>query len=152
MNGEEVVRTYSDMVYRIALGYAKNKEDAEDIYSETFLRLFKKERTFESEEHRKAWLIRVAINCSKQAVMDRTNYEELNDEVEATPENGISLEEKMDLREAIEALNGDYKTVIELYYMQSLSVGEVAKLMGKPENTVKSYLMRARKMLKRYLA
>ncbi|MBO6015325.1 MAG: sigma-70 family RNA polymerase sigma factor, partial [Lachnospiraceae bacterium] len=39
MNGEDVVRTYSDMVYRIALGYARNKEDAEDIYGETFLRL-----------------------------------------------------------------------------------------------------------------
>jgi len=151
MNGEEVVLTYSDMVYRIALGYAKNKEDAEDIYGETFLRLFKKDRVFESEEHRKAWLIRVTINCSKQFVMERMGYEELNDEVEAAPENGISLEEKMDLREAIEALSGDYRTVIELYYMQSLSVGEVAKLLGKPENTVKSYLMRARKMLKNYL-
>lgn len=151
MSGEEVVRTYSDMVYRIALGYARNKEDAEDIYSETFLRLFKKDRVFESEEHRKAWLIRVAINCSKQLVMGRAGYEELNDAMEAAPESGISIEEKMDLQEAIGALNGDYKTAIELYYIQSLSVGEVAKLMGKPENTVKSYLMRARRMLKNYL-
>ena len=151
MDADEVVRTYSDMVYRIALGYAKNKEDAEDIYGETFLRLFKKERTFESEEHRKAWLIRVAINCAKEMVMGRSNYDELNEEIEAAPDAGISREEKMDLYNALERLQGDYRTAIELYYLQSLSVKEVSELMGKPENTVKSLLKRARDTLREYL-
>ena len=151
MDAEEIVRTYSDMIYRITLSYTKNKEDAEDAYGETFLRLFKKEREFNSEEHRKAWLIRVAINCSKQILMSRPGSEELNDEIEAAPEAGLSPEEHMDLKEAISRLSGDYQSVIELYYLQSLSVREISELLGRPENTVKSLLKRAREMLKGFL-
>ena len=151
MEAEQIVRTYGDMVYRIALGYVRNKEDAEDVYGETFLRLFKKERHFESDEHIKAWLIRVAINCSKQALMDRPMYDELNEEIEAGEEKGISREEQMDVWDAVSRLKPDYKTAVELYYMQSMSIKQVAKIMEKPENTVKSILMRARETLKQYL-
>ena len=59
-----VVRTYADMVYKIAVRYTANLTDADDVFSETFLAYFRKERQFNSEEHRKAWLIRVAINCA----------------------------------------------------------------------------------------
>lgn len=65
MNEELVVKTYADMVYKIAYRYTANPTDAEDVFSETFLAYFKKDRAFESEEHRKAWLIRVTINCAK---------------------------------------------------------------------------------------
>ncbi|MCR5419089.1 MAG: sigma-70 family RNA polymerase sigma factor [Lachnospiraceae bacterium] len=151
MEAEQIVRTYGDMVYRIALGYVRNKEDAEDVYGETFLRLFKKERHFESDEHIKAWLIRVTINCSKQALMDRPMYDELNEEIEAGEERGISQEEKIDVWDAVAKLKPDYRTAVELYYMQSLSVKQIAEIMEKPENTVKSLLMRAREMLKQSL-
>ncbi len=151
MNADEVVIAYSDMVYRIALSYTRNKEDAEDAYSETFLRLFKKERTFESEEHRKAWLIRVTINCAKQILMDRPDYNELNDEIEAAPDKGVSREEGIDLSAAIEKLKPDYKAAIEMYYYEGMSVSQIAEIMDKPQNTVKSYLMRARETLKGFL-
>ena len=65
MNEEAVVRTYADMVYKIAYRYVANPVDADDVFSETFLAYFKKERVFPEEEHRKAWLIRVTINCAK---------------------------------------------------------------------------------------
>ena len=151
MEAEQIVRTYGDMVYRIALGYVRNKEDAEDVYGEAFLRLFKKERHFESGEHIKAWLIRVTINCSKQVLMDRPMYDELNEEIEAGEERGISQEEKIDVWDAVAKLKPDYRTAVELYYMQSLSVKQIAEIMEKPENTVKSLLMRAREMLKQSL-
>ncbi|MCR5283714.1 MAG: sigma-70 family RNA polymerase sigma factor [Lachnospiraceae bacterium] len=152
MDAEQVVLTYGDMIYRIAMGYMKNKEDAEDIYSEVFLILFKKEREFESEEHRKAWLIRVTINCCKQVLMKRPILEELNDEIVAPPAKGVSDEEKMDLYKAIANLKDEYRTVIELYYLQDCSVKQISEIMEKPENTVKSHLMRAREKLKEYLS
>ena len=62
---EDVVRAYSDMVYRQAFSYARNKPDADDIYQEVFLRYIKKKPRFETEKHREAWLIRVTINCCK---------------------------------------------------------------------------------------
>jgi RNA polymerase sigma factor (sigma-70 family) len=81
MNEEEIVRTYADMVYKIAYRYVANPTDADDVFSETFLAYFKKERTFEEEEHRKAWLIRVTINCAKDLLRSKAPWEELNEEI-----------------------------------------------------------------------
>lgn len=74
---EFVVRTYADMIYKIAVRYVRDLTLAEDVFSETFLAYFRKERSFESEEHRKAWLIRVTINCAKDALMSRPQTSEM---------------------------------------------------------------------------
>ena len=62
---EKMVEKYSNMIYRLALIRTKTKENSEDVYQEVFLRLAKKMPDFKSEEHERAWLIRVTINCSK---------------------------------------------------------------------------------------
>ena len=62
---DEVIEKYSNMVYRIALAQMKTKHDAEDVFQDVFVRYISKPRVFESEEHRKAWLIRVTINRGK---------------------------------------------------------------------------------------
>ena len=62
---ENVINKYSNMVYRLALTRTNSKENSEDIYQEVFLKLAQKMPKFENEEHEKAWLIRVTINCSK---------------------------------------------------------------------------------------
>ena len=62
---EQTIENYSNMVYRLAMARTGNTESSQDIYQEVFLRLAKKMPEFESEEHKKAWLIRVTINCSK---------------------------------------------------------------------------------------
>ena len=62
---KEMLDKYSDMVYRIALTRCKNKESAEDVYQTVFLKYSEKMPNFESEEHSKAWFIRVTTNLSK---------------------------------------------------------------------------------------
>ena len=62
---EQTIEKYSNMVYRLAMARTRNIETSEDVYQEVFLRLAKKMPDFESEEHKKAWLIRVTINCTK---------------------------------------------------------------------------------------
>ena len=62
---EKMVEKYSDMVYRLALIRTKTRENSEDVYQEVFLRLFKKLPNFENENHEKAWLIKVTINCTR---------------------------------------------------------------------------------------
>ena len=54
---------YGDTVYRLAFAYTRNRADADDVFQEVFLRYFRRAPAFETEEHRKAWLIRVTINC-----------------------------------------------------------------------------------------
>ena len=144
------MRTYADMVYRIAYRYVKNPIDTDDVFSEVFLAYFKKERTFESEEHRKAWLIRVTINCAKDFLGQRAQLQQLHEETlsdQTTPDTDTY----MDLHNAIEQLRPEYREVIKLYYLDDLSVKDIAQILNKNENTVKTELSRARDVLRTVL-
>ena len=63
---QEIVEKYSNMVYRLAYFYTNSKYDADDIYQDVFLKYLQNKKQFENEEHKKAWLIRVTINCCKK--------------------------------------------------------------------------------------
>ena len=78
-----MVDKYADMVYRLAISRTRNKEDGEDVFQEVFLKLSKKLPEFENENHEKAWLIRVTINCSKNLVNSKflKNTTELTEEI-----------------------------------------------------------------------
>ena len=144
---EQIVRTYADMVYRIAYRYVKNSIDTDDVFSEVFLAYFKKERTFESEEHRKAWLIRVTINSAKDLLEQRAQLQQLHEET--LPDQTVQdTDTYMDLYNAIEQLRPEYQEVIKLYYLDELSVKEIAQILDKNENTVKTQLFRARDALR----
>ena len=144
------MRTYADMVYRIAYRYVKNSIDTDDVFSEVFLAYFKKERTFESEEHRKAWLIRVTINCAKDLLAQRAQLQQLHEET-LPDQTARDADTYMDLHNAIERLRPEYREVIKLYYLDDLSVKEIAQILNKNENTVKTQLFRARDTLKAVL-
>ena len=144
------MRSYADMVYRIACRYVKNPVDADDVFSEVFLTYFKKERTFESEEHRKAWLIRVTINCAKDFLAQSSQWHQFSEETVPAPA-GSDLDAYMDLHAAIEGLRPEYREVIKLYYLDDLSVKQIAQVLNKNENTVKTCLFRAREALKTVL-
>ena len=144
---EQIVRTYADMVYRIAYRYMKNSIDTDDVFSEVFLAYFKKERTFESEEHRKAWLIRVTINCAKDFLAQRAQLQQLHEETLSDP-TARDADTYMDLYKAIEGLRPEYREVIKLFYLDDLSVKEIAQILNKNENTIKTQLFRARDTLK----
>ena len=147
---EQIVRTYADMVYRIAYRYVKNSMDTDDVFSEVFLAYFKKQRTFESEEHRKAWLIRVTINCAKDLLEQRSQLQQLHEET-ISDQTASKTDTYLDLYSAIEQLRPEYREVIKLYYLEDLSVKQIAQVLDKNENTVKTQLSRARETLKTIL-
>ena len=151
MNEEAIVRTYADMVYKIAYRYVANPTDADDVFSETFLAYFKKERTFEEEEHRKAWLIRVTINCAKDLLRGKTPWEELNEEIAEDNTFSLDSEEQLDLRAAIQQLRLEYREVICLHYLEGLSIQDISAILGRNENTVKTHLARGREKLRKFL-
>ena len=68
---EDVFERYGNMVYRLAFAYARSKADADDIFQEVFLRYYRRAPAFQSEEHRKAWLLRVTINHAKSCLSAR---------------------------------------------------------------------------------
>ena len=151
MNGEEIVRKYSDMVYKIAMRYTRNQYDAEDVLSETFLTYFKKDRAFESEEHRKAWLIKVTINTAKDLLSGRSYDEELTEERLDTHEYQPDTDSVLALREAVQRLPEHQREVITLFYMQDLPIERIAEILDKNKNTVAVTLMRAKENLRKYL-
>ncbi len=159
MNGEQLVRTYSDMVYGVAMRYVMNRTDADDVYADVFYRYFRREREFESEEHRKAWLLRVTINSAKDFLIkrkyDTSKDDDLFDEsLMAVTFSGtdISQEEIMDVRNALKKLKEERREVVELYYINGLNTKEIAAMLQRPENTIKSELRRGRIELKEYLS
>lgn len=139
-----IVDKYSDMVYRLAFARTRNKENADDIFQEVFLRYIRKQPEFENEEHEKAWFIRVTINCSKNlfSFLSRNTFEEINENIseESSPE------EIMD--EFLDKLPIDYRTVIHLFYYEKMTTSEISKTLNKKESTVRMQLTRARRMLK----
>lgn len=160
MNGEMVVRTYSDMVYGVAMRYVKNRTDADDVYADVFYRYFRRERSFESEEHRKAWLLRVTVNSSKDFLIKKRYDESIDDEdmfdqtavsVSFSGTN-ISQEEILDVRNALKKLKPERREVVELYYFNGFTTKEIAMMLQRPENTIKSELLRGRKDLKEILS
>ncbi len=140
------IKNYSDPIRRICFVYLKNKADTEDVFQDVFLKYAECKKKFENENHVKAWLIRVCINrCKdmlKSAARNHTSIEELY----ALP-SAVSKEERGMLEEVL-ALPQNFRTVIYLHYYEGYTAPEIAKLMKKNQNTVYTWLGRARDELK----
>lgn len=141
---KEILNKYSDMVYRIALTRLRNKENAEDIYQDVFVKFSEKMPKFENKEHEKAWFIRVTLNLTKNFLS--ANW---NTKVVGLDEDIPSKEEEIsDIYSAVMSLPENYRTVIYLLYYEGYKVKEIATFLNTNENTIKTWLSRAREMLK----
>lgn len=146
---DEVIEKYADMVYRLAFSRVKNKNDADDIFQEVFLRYIKNEREFETEEHRKAWLIRVTINCSNSFFSSAWTQKVVSiAETELPP---FETPEELGLHEMLMQLPVKYRTVLHLFYYEDLPINEISRILKRKPATVKTQLARARQMLKEKL-
>lgn len=140
---------YSGMIFKIAYSYTGNREDSEDILQEVFVRYLKSRVRFLSEEHAKAWFIRVAINCAKTLVSSSWRKKAvLLEEVGGDEPDAPELSEVL---AAVMSLPKIPRLIAHLYYYQELSVKEISEYMKIRESTVKSHLFRARNTLKTIL-
>lgn len=144
---EQIIRTYSDMVYRLAFARTGTKEDADEVYQEVFLRLLKKRPRFENEEHCKAWLLRVTVNCSN------TLLASLWKKRTVVLEEDLPFQEKesLELYNELSRLPQKYRDVIHFFYYEELSVAEISEILRRRESTVRTQLTRARALLKEIL-
>lgn len=138
------IKLYHQTVYRAAFGYLHNAEEAEDAVQETFVKLFNTNKQFTSDEHCKAWLLRVVINHSKNLLRSfrYSHTEELDETIPAE-----DLAER-DLADALSALPPKYRAVIHLHYFEGYSSSEIAKILGISATAVTTRLARAREKLK----
>lgn len=141
---QKLFEEYKDMVYRLALSYLGNAEDAQDISQEVFLRLLRWNRRIRSGAER-AWLTKVTVNCCKDLLSSRVPTRE----VEET--DAVYFPETFDLKEAVMALPGDYRVVVFLHYYEDYSTREIADLLKVSQSVVTTRLHRARQRLKNLL-
>ncbi len=141
---------YKDNLYSIAFNICQNAADADDVVQDTLLAYHTTEKQFDSEQHIRAWLIRVAINKAKNISLSffRRSSASLEDYIDSllfeTPETKNLLEEVLKLPEK-------YRIVIHLFYYEDYSVKEMAEILHTSESNVKVRLSRGRKLLKKSL-
>lgn len=144
---ERYIISFRSTVYRLALSYLKNREDAEDVSQDAFVKLLKCGQVFESDENVKAWLIRVTINLCKnllKASWRKKRFELIEAAASAPDENdGIG--------EYISLLKPEYSSVLYLYYYEGYSTKEIAQLTRITDVAARTRLSRARKLLKEML-
>ncbi len=143
---KSIIDDYSDMVYRLCLVYLKNRSDAEDAYQDIFVKIINSSFTFNSENHKKAWIIRVSSNHCKNLLKKSNHYQAVS-----LDENFILSSESSNDEEILQTifkLPLNYRNVIYLYYYEGYSTKEISMLLRKREATIRTWLKRAREKLK----
>ena len=149
ISAKRLLEMYSGMIYRIAFSRTQNKADAEDITQNVFLKYISADKRFNDEEHRKAWLLRVAVNCTNDFV--KSAYYRNRAELDEVPDAEVHIEEKSEIYYAVQSLPEKYRLAVHFFYYEDMSVAEISRLMKTKESTVRSQLSRARDMLRKIL-
>ncbi len=144
----EIYHKYVDTIFRISFSFLKNEDDAKDAVQEVFIKLLNSKKEYENEEHLKAWLIVTTSNYCKNIVSSwwwkRKNIEE-----NAAYREGTAGEDE--LLSLVLELPDKYKIPVYLYYYEGYNSREISRIWGKPESTIRTYLQKAKKLLKEEL-
>lgn len=136
----QILDTYGDTILRYAYSYLHNQSDTEEVLQDTLIQFLKTRPVFESDEHEKAWLLRVAGNLCK----NRLKYNRLRQTDELREE--LIAEQREDLSfiwDAVQAL--------PVQYREGYSTREISQILGRKEATIRSDLSRGRGKLKELL-
>ena len=144
---ERVVNEYATMLLRVAYSQLNNRAEAEDTVQEVLLKYMEKAPIFQSEEHEKAWLLRVTVNHCKNHLASAWFRKR------ADLDEGIPALDNAELEvvSAVAALPAKYRAVVHLYYFEGYSTKEIAEILHSRPNTVSSRLSRARALLAKAL-
>ena len=137
------VQRYSDTVFRAELHNCSCTADAEDVVQDVFEKLLQYKGRFESEEHLKAWLLRVAINrchdLTRAACQKNTELDENLPAPDSFADGSVL--------DAVRALPEHFRNAVYLHYYEGYTAAEIGRMLGAPTNTVLSWLRRARAQL-----
>lgn len=163
----EIVDLYKDKLYHLANRMTGNRQEAEDVVQETFLRVYKNLDRYDENQKFSTWIYRIATNLCIDRLRKRRAVYSLDSESadhdgldgysmmpseERTPESELILTETQRLiRDAIETLPVKYKSIMILRYLQDLSLQEISDVLDMPVTTVKTRVHRGREFLRKKL-
>jgi len=147
---EDVYDAFSPLVFRIALSHTQNREDAEDLLHDVFIKYMEKMPRLKDEEHKRAWLVRVTVNAARDALRKRNYRSHLSlDEVTEAP--AAERTEKAEVFYALDSLSEHDRTVILLHDLEGYPLKETASMLGIGLSAAKMRLTRARERLKKLM-
>lgn len=163
----EIVSLYKDKLYHLACRMTGNRQEAEDVVQDTFLRVFKNLDSFDENQKFSTWIYRIATNQCIDRLRKKRKVYSLDAETsdhegidgyamlpcdDRTPESELLLSETQRLiQQAMETLPPKYKSVMILRYMQDLSLQEISEVLDMPVTTVKTRVHRGREFLRKRL-
>lgn len=153
----KLVSLYKKKVSALGMGFLRNEADTEDFVQEVFLKVYTKLPTFRGDSMFSTWLTRIAYTTAVNSVQRRKSYVSLSEqaEIEAagfTPEEAeIRRITKNAVREAISTLDEKYAVCLDLYFFHDIQYSQISEITGFPENTIKSHIFRAKKILREKL-
>ena len=145
-DAESVIREHGPMVWRLALANLRSAADAEDVFQDVFMRYVQHADELTSDEHRKAWLIRVTINRCRSLQRQWLRRKHLP--ITGEPAAAFRSPEESAVDEAMARLPQKYRTVIHLHYYEGYTAKEIARLLQTKPNTVLTWLRRGREALR----
>ncbi|MCI8505943.1 MAG: sigma-70 family RNA polymerase sigma factor [Lachnospiraceae bacterium] len=147
---ERAIERHSDTVRRLCMIHLKNYADTEDIFQTVFLKYALSSVLFESEEHERAWLIRVTINACKDLL--KSFFHSRTVSLDELMEQPASLPpDHREVLEAVLSLPQKYKDVVYLHYFEEYTAPQISRILGKNVNTIYTLLTRSRQKLKEKL-
>ncbi|HII4441147.1 TPA: sigma-70 family RNA polymerase sigma factor [Clostridium perfringens] len=143
-----LIKNNKEYLYKMAFLYVKDEQDALEVIHETVYRGFLNIEKLKKAKFFNTWITRILINVSIDFLKKKGKNEMLDESTPIRKEKcEISTEEKLDLYNAIDLLNDNYKTVIIMMYFNDMKIKDISRVMEIPENTVKTYLRRAKQAL-----
>ena len=141
------IEQYADTVRRICMVHLKNYTDTEDVFQTVFLKYVQSAIQFESDEHERAWLIRVTINACKDLLKSFFRSRTLS--IDQLIEQAAELPpDNREVLEAVLSLPAKYRDVVYLHYYENYTAPQISRILGKNVNTVYTLLTRSKKKLK----
>ena len=146
---ERLANTYADAILRLSYTYLKNTDDAQDVCQTVFVKLLAEPRQFQSPEHERAYVLRMAANACKDLL--KSPWRKRRCSLDACMEMPAPETPDGSVLAAVNRLPTHYRTVIYLFYYEGYPAAEIGKILGIPTATVHTRLARGREKLKPYL-
>ncbi len=157
---DEIMNKYGQEILQLVYSYVNNKEVAEDLTQDIFVKCYKSLHTYKGKSNLKTWLWRIAINHCKDYIKswynkkvivteDESTYIEI--QKESVEQTVIQNAEDRRLASAVMNLPIKYREVIYLFYFEELPIKDIAMVIEVKENTIKTRLKRAKELLKKGL-
>ena len=152
-----LVERYKDMVYTLAIRMVKNREEAEEIAQDAFIKAFSSLAKFKGDSKFSTWLYKITYNLSIDSLKKQKRLVK-SDLVDEINEGNLGLEQdvlfiieskerKQVIEQALYLLSEDDRVIITLFYFEELSLQEISDIIGVKANAVKVKLFRSRKKL-----